>query len=73
MTACDRFVWLKPTSLVKTQDSGYSSVLDFIFLANVGGKIAGESKIIVEPGDFPDNSQTPDHRPVLGILTFKGD
>ena len=65
MTACDRFVWLKPATLVKTQDSSFNSVLDFIFLANVEGKIEGESNIIVEPGDFPDNGQTPDHRPVL--------
>lgn len=72
LTACDRFSWLKPESLVKTQDSSFNSILDFIFLANATDKIQGESQIIVETGDFPDSTKTSDHRPVLGVLAFKG-
>jgi hypothetical protein len=72
LTAEDVFRWLRPTGLYRTQYSRRApeSVLDFVFLANEEGSISGESEIIVEPGDFPDNGRTPDHRPILATLTI---
>ncbi len=70
LTACGTFVWLKPDLLVTTHDSSFNSILDFVFLANAEGIIEGSSRIIVEPGDFPNTGDTPDHRPVEATLTF---
>jgi hypothetical protein len=69
MTACG-FDWLKPALLVKTHDSYYNSVLDFIFLANYADVISGKSEIVVRANDFPDDNTTPDHRPVKAVLTI---
>lgn len=69
MTICG-FDWLKPAHMVKTHDSYYNSVLDFIFLANYAGVISGTSEIVVRPNDFPDDSTTPDHRPVKAVLNI---
>ncbi|MHC4641550.1 MAG: exonuclease/endonuclease/phosphatase family protein [Planctomycetota bacterium] len=68
MTACG-FDWLKPAHLVRTHDSYYNSVLDFLFLANYTDVMSGESEIVVRPNDFPDDGTTPDHRPIKGVLT----
>ena len=70
MTAGGTFAWVEPDTLRRTQDSSFNSVLDFVFLANTEGIISGTSRIIVEPGDFPDDGDTPDHRPVEATLTF---
>lgn len=70
MTVCG-FDWLKPAHMIRTHDSGYNSVLDFIFLANYTGIISGKSEIVVRPNDFPDDSTTPDHRPVKAVLTIE--
>lgn len=70
MTADSVFFWVIPENLVKTHDSSYNSILDFVFLANAAGKVTAQSRILVEPGDFPDDQTTPDHRPVEALLTF---
>jgi len=64
------FDWLKPAQLVRTHDSTYNSVLDFVFLANYAGVISGASEVVVRPNDFPDDNTTPDHRPVKAILNI---
>lgn len=68
MTASDRWKWVKPASLTTTQCSGwpcrYNSVLDFVFAAGPAQKWRAESIIVVEPGDFPADNTTSDHRPV---------
>lgn len=73
--------WLEPDPLVDTnwaddrnappgerRDRYPDSLLDFIFVANGAASWAGESDVIVEPGDFPDDDATSDHRPV--VATF---
>ncbi|MFN3331908.1 MAG: endonuclease/exonuclease/phosphatase family protein [Caldilinea sp.] len=68
MTANGRWQWVKPDSLTTTQCSGwpcrYNSVLDFVFTAGPAQKWRAESTIVVEPGDFPADNITSDHRPV---------
>lgn len=69
--------WLKPDPLI---DSNWSddrnvkdrrvdrypdSILDFIWVANDAKTWKGDSDVIVRPGDFPDNAQTSDHRPLI--------
>ncbi len=73
----DVWKWLKPEPLV---DSNWSddraavgqrvdrypdSILDFVFVANQAKQWQGDSDVVVRPGDFPDNDQTSDHRPVI--------
>lgn len=70
MTVKSIFFWVVPQNLVKTHDSYYNSILDFVFLANATGKVTASSRILIENGDFPDDSTTPDHRPVEALLTF---
>jgi hypothetical protein len=70
MIAGDVFKWLMPAILVKTHDSSYNSILDFVFLANANGRISGTSEIIVVPRDFPNDGTTPDHRPVKAVLSI---
>ncbi|MCB0127386.1 MAG: lamin tail domain-containing protein [Caldilineaceae bacterium] len=69
MTAGERFVWVRPETLVTTQCSGwpceFNSVLDFVFTAGAAQTWRAESEIVVLPGDFPDDNTTSDHRPVL--------
>ena len=63
------FAWLRPKALIKTQDSRYNSVLDFVFVAGSAYGWTAKSKIIVTPGDFPDDEDKSDHRPVEAIFT----
>lgn len=67
MTSEGVFTWVRPEDLVPTQYSaGFSSVLDFVFTSGDTWTWRAESEIIVRDGDFPDNDQSSDHRPVLG-------
>jgi hypothetical protein len=70
MTAGSVFSWVVPRNLIKTHDSDYNSILDFVFIANAAGKITASSQIVLRPGDFPDDETTPDHRPVMATLTL---
>jgi endonuclease/exonuclease/phosphatase family metal-dependent hydrolase len=72
ITAGGVFNWVRPTVLVKTQDSSHDSVLDFVFVSGQAKQWAVRSEIIVAPGDFPDNRDTPDHRPVMGVFNLEG-
>jgi hypothetical protein len=69
------FRWLQPDQLVATNWSDkmpadgvndYDSVLDFVFVS--GSALNGFSRIVVRPGDFPDDEYTSDHRAVLATL-----
>lgn len=44
------------------------SILDFIFVAQSARDWQANSTVIVREQDFPDNSQTSDHRPVEAVL-----
>ena len=67
--------WIKPDPMVDTQwsdDNGVDrypdSMLDFVFVAGAAKDFAYDCKVIVRPGDFPDDEQTSDHRPVKLIV-----
>ena len=68
--------WVAPNPLIDTQWSDHNgedrypdSLLDFAFVANGAKSLCCKCEVIVTPGDFPDNEQTSDHRPVS--LTFQ--
>jgi len=69
MTTGGVWQWIKPAILTTTQCSGwpcrYNSVLDFIFAAGAARTWPAASAIVVRPGDFPDDTTTSDHRPVM--------
>ena len=69
MTKDSEFTWVKPTTLVTTQCSGwpcqFDSVLDFVFVAGPAQSWRASSQIIVTAGDCPDDNRTSDHRPVM--------
>lgn len=64
LTAGGTFEWVRPEELIKTQDSGFNSVLDFVFAGGDAREWTATSTILVRDGDFPDNHLTSDHRPV---------
>lgn len=64
LVANDVFTWIRPATLIRTQDSEHDSVLDFVFVAHPQPSWTMTSTIIVEPTDFPNDNTTPDHRPV---------
>ena len=75
----NRFIWVRPQQLVKTQASNqFNSVLDFVFVANVPFHWSAESRILNRENDeeaidndFDDDAQSTDHRPVDAVLTFR--
>lgn len=73
MIAGNVFQWIEPEVKIKTHDSYYNSILDFIFLRDTPGTFTAISKILQKDGDFPDDNRTPDHRPVMGIFTIDGE
>lgn len=67
--------WIRPNPLIDTnwadnhgQDSFPDTILDFIFTAGGAHDWSASSKVIVRDGDFPDNRDTSDHRPISGVL-----
>tara|TARA_R110002049_G_scaffold47902_1_gene138372 strand:- start:61373 stop:62215 length:843 start_codon:yes stop_codon:yes gene_type:complete len=71
--------WVKPAEWVDTNwdedrdhpgnDRYPDSMLDFAFVAGPAKVWDASCRVIVLPGDFPDNEDTSDHRPVELILT----
>lgn len=62
------FHWLAPDNPVGTLDWNRDIIDDFVFLANTRGRLQGQSHIVVDPGDFPSDEMTSDHRPVQATL-----
>jgi len=69
--------WVRPTPFVDTNwadrngdgvDDYPDSILDFVFVAGSATKWQATSVVIVEPGDFPDEENTSDHRPVTAAF-----
>lgn len=65
--------WVRPEKLVDTnwydpeqdgQDNYPGSCLDFTFVAGPAKAWRAQSRVIERPGDFPDDDETSDHRPV---------
>ena len=70
--------WIPPLPLVDTQwsdnygkDRYPYSMLDFAFVAGPAKTWNPRCRVIVRPGDFPDNYSTSDHRPVELRLELK--
>lgn len=61
--------WVRPEQLVKTYDGPSNTIEDFIFLANPGGRMRGQSRIVVGPRDFSGRRSTGSHRPVRATFT----
>ena len=66
--------WVEPVDLIDTnwfdnpknpdgRDDYEGSMLDFAFVAGAATQWKSECRIIVRPGDFPDDDKTSDHRP----------
>jgi len=66
--------WVKPVEFIDTnwydnprnpdgKPDYPGSMLDFAFVAGAATEWDSECRIIVRPGDFPDNDSTSDHRP----------
>jgi endonuclease/exonuclease/phosphatase family metal-dependent hydrolase len=68
MIANGVFTWVKPATLLKTQDSSYNSVLDFVFVNDDALAWQAVSTILVRPNDFPNDESTSDHRPVEAVF-----
>ncbi len=84
-TAFDEFTkdgiwkWSKPEKLVDTcwlagedgKDRYPDTIVDFAFTSNFPNDWNSSSKIIVREGDFPDDDQTSDHRPIELLVEKK--
>jgi len=78
MTAGGTWEWLEPDPLIDSNWAGDrddpsrdrypDSILDFVFVAHEARSWNGESRVIVRPGDFPDDETTSDHRPILATF-----
>ena len=66
--------WVEPVELIDTNwydnpkspdgiDDYPGSILDFAFVAGAATTWKNECRVIVRPGDFPDDETTSDHRP----------
>lgn len=67
------FLWVRPEELVKTYDSRFNTIEDFVFIANAAGRMYGQSRIVVGPGDFADRRPTGAHRPIRATFTVLAD
>lgn len=65
--------WVKPVELIDSNwfdpepdgvDNYPGSLLDFCFVAGPAVEWQAESRVIVRPGDFPDDASRSDHRPL---------
>lgn len=76
LIADEVFSWVRPDTLVRTQCSAtasgcrFNSVLDFVFLAGEAQTWTASSTILVIDGDFPDDDNSSDHRPVLATFSI---
>lgn len=73
------FKWIRPDPLVDTNHSGNGnndtfpdSILDFVTVANAPDDwTTSLSEVVVRPGDFPDDGDSSDHRPVRAVFSAK--
>lgn len=71
------FKWIQPEKFVDTNwadgdgdglDNYPDSMLDFAFVAGQAMDWNVTSRVVVRKGDFPDDEETSDHRPVLTVI-----
>ena len=76
--ADNTLTWVKPEPLIDSNwfdgnrdgiDDYPGSILDFAFVAGDAKRWNPKSKVIIRDGDFPDDDQTSDHRPIELIIT----
>ena len=72
--------WIQPEELIDTnwfdregdgEDDYPGSLLDFSFVSGAAKTWSCTSRVLVLPGDFPDDQETSDHRPVELIVNIK--
>lgn len=72
--------WVKPEKLIDTnwadfdrdgKDDYPDSMLDFVFVANQAQQWNPRCRVITQDGDFPDDRDTSDHRPVECVFTVQ--
>ena len=72
------FTWAQPEMLIDTnwadhdgdgKDDYPDSCLDFGFHAHLANGMTASSRVFVRDGDFPDNEDTSDHRPVEMVVS----
>lgn len=78
MLADDVWKWIQPDPLRDTnwaaardnprRDRFPDTILDFVFVAQAARSWKGTSEVIVRPGDFPDDDEGSDHRPILATF-----
>ena len=83
MLADNIWLWVQPAEWIDTQwsdrngkDAYPDSMLDFAFVAGPAKGWDPRCQVIVRDGDFPDNMETSDHRPVelrLNLRDRNGD
>ena len=75
----DTWQWIVPNPLIDTnwsdpdgdgRDNYPDSCLDFAFVAGIAKQWKCVSRVIVRDGDFPDNEQTSDHRPIELVVEW---
>lgn len=71
LTVGDVFSWVRPDALVRTQNNRANDVQDFVFVSGLPETWSVTSEIMLRQGDFPDNDETSDHRPVVAILKIE--
>ncbi|MGI9516828.1 MAG: hypothetical protein ACR2NP_07285 [Pirellulaceae bacterium] len=71
--------WIEPEELIDTNwydpesdgiDNYPGSMLDFTFVAGPAREWSVISRVVVREGDFPDDDQTSDHRPVEVVVRY---
>ncbi len=71
--------WVKPKELIDSNwwdpegdgvDNFEGSLLDFAFVSGEAKQWSPRCEVIVEPGDFPDDATTSDHRPIQVQLSI---
>jgi len=69
--------WIEPKELIDTnwadpdgdeKDNYPDSMLDFVFVAGLESEWSVTCEVVVRHGDFPDDENTSDHRPVLTVI-----
>lgn len=65
LVADDVLRWVRPDPLIRTQCSGFDSVLDFVFVGGAAKAWQGEGEILQAQASYcPDSPYGSDHRPV---------
>ena len=62
------FHWIRPKNLVRTYDSPFDTIEDFIFVAHATGRLFGRSRVLVRPDEFAGREPIGEHRPIVSTF-----